>query len=54
MDMEFEETVEKFDLVEANTSAARGHIGKIEHGICVINEHGQYVITSLPFSHYHK
>ena len=57
MDMEFEKIKDDFDQVEVNTTAAREHVGEIEHAICLLKERSWSVISDLRvagFIYFHK
>mgnify|MGYP000854466914 CR=1 FL=1 len=50
MDEEFDKLENIIGLVEVNTSAAREHVGEIEHMIHVIKERAWGISATLPYS----
>jgi hypothetical protein len=49
MDWNFDKIEDETDMVEINTTAARGHVGKLELFIRTIKEQSQALMSDLPF-----
>jgi hypothetical protein len=50
MDQEFDKVEDACEMVEINTTAAREHVGEIEHFIRTIKECSRALVSDLPYT----